>query len=692
MLWINGKRLIPAPTVNISKNFIRSEDGRQIGANYSISLKGTILPTKGSPLSTGFWTGTTEPAAEVFTSDDDRHNSLLAKQEFIRELFNTQNLTFKYEPSGLPPVECYPSVNSIQFAEGLWVLRTDYTIDLDTPSLNRSGTTDNENAFALSTSGYYLTKATDNTQISQREDVSGIFQITRNVSATAMLANNVTGVIGTEPWLNAKAWVQNRLSGTFIEANIFNLPTGVNATGYYNLVQEETADKTAGNFSVNRRYTYSAANVFEQRNITRNITYPKLGDLAPTVEQITVNGTINGLTTDNNPSGKIVNAYAYWNTLYPNLGTVVGAYGSGTNLQLTEDYSNGTLNYSLQFINNSGSTYKHTYDVSYTSDNTGLPTVGIQGQIEGITNDDMWKNGGKFNAAVSGWGVILPQLKTLAFAYAGGSVFGSGITSASFADNPINKTIGFNKPNGIINYSLTYGSKDGSSSNNYTDQYQIEVATNNTVGTDAGLITTVSINGTINGLSTTDDPAVKLQNAQSGWQDVKALTYSRASGYAGLIGPTPNLVDKATSKTLGINRLGGSITYNVSYTNALSASGTNVALADVTVEDTLPASIMVVQQIPGRAVGPIIQNIGTVSEYRRTVNITLTMTAKNTSGYWAYSDKNIPKTVASGYLTSVVSDLGVYGSGWWITGNSENWDWKNGLYTKNIQILASGNP
>lgn len=43
---INGQYLVPAPLVTFGKNYLRSANGRTIGAEYTVSLDGTILPNK----------------------------------------------------------------------------------------------------------------------------------------------------------------------------------------------------------------------------------------------------------------------------------------------------------------------------------------------------------------------------------------------------------------------------------------------------------------------------------------------------------------------------------------------------------------------------------------------------------------------------------------------------------------------
>jgi hypothetical protein len=113
-----------------------------------------------------------------------------------------------------------------------------------------------------------------------------------------------------------------------------------------------------------------------------------------------------------------------------------------------------------------------------------------------------------------------------------------------------------------------------------------------------------------------------------------------------------------------------------------------VAIEDITVEDTNPSMLFAVQNIPGRIAGPIIQNINTISERRRTVNISLTMYPKSTPPYyWSYSDKDSVLSALSSGLISTVAPTGDRGVHWWIAGDSENWSFKNGFYTRNVSFV-----
>jgi len=83
----NSRPLIPAPFVNISKEYIKTGDGKKVGATYSISIEGTLIPEKGSPNSTGVFS--VKPADENITVDDIQH-SLFNKSSAIRLLMATE--------------------------------------------------------------------------------------------------------------------------------------------------------------------------------------------------------------------------------------------------------------------------------------------------------------------------------------------------------------------------------------------------------------------------------------------------------------------------------------------------------------------------------------------------------------------------------------------------------------------------
>jgi hypothetical protein len=113
--------LVPAPLVTIQKQLDIAPDGTRLGQTYQITLHGNLVAVVpgGTPVE--------EPA---------RLGVLLAKQNSLANAFNNDGSLFEiYSPDGSNVISCNPKVISIEFTEGIWVDRTEYTIVLEAPSL-----------------------------------------------------------------------------------------------------------------------------------------------------------------------------------------------------------------------------------------------------------------------------------------------------------------------------------------------------------------------------------------------------------------------------------------------------------------------------------------------------------------------------------------------------------------------------
>jgi hypothetical protein len=148
----NNKAYIirPCPLINITWNTNFAGD-RPIGGKYDITLTGTLLDNGGSPifkyndrnnedLGTS-WTSSyypagdyTKPLPEQF-DPNGALNAILAKQVALRELFSKNCLLI--EIASIIPgdseeiISFYPRFLSINFTEGVWVHKCDYTINLE---------------------------------------------------------------------------------------------------------------------------------------------------------------------------------------------------------------------------------------------------------------------------------------------------------------------------------------------------------------------------------------------------------------------------------------------------------------------------------------------------------------------------------------------------------------------------------
>ena len=687
-LEIGDKKLIPAPLVTIQRAMSFAPDGRPLNNTYNVTLQGTLLPNRGSPLSYGWHTGIGDPDNEAFTTDTDKFNSLLLKQEFLRDALAATGYKIAYSAPGFEAVEFYPRFNSINFTPGIWVIKSDYEVSLETSEIQKVNTTSDVISLGSGLAGLNLTAISDDYSIKEKDDGTEILEVSRNISATAAFKFGASG--NREPWENARTWVLGRKRDVPFGTGYINVisPTGlVYASGTsYNLIEEETINQFGGQYSLNQRYIFHYRNYIETRTVSKTYDPNKGGAGGPDVVRIAVNGNIIGLDPNNIPANKLANASGYWITATGLIGPSVGAIGRPINTEVQLDLQNGTIEYSLNFINNSGIYYSHTYDVSYQTGQDN-PSVVINGTIEGYTPDDYYSgstaNYTKFDNAATGWAAVSPTLKTLAFAY-------PNITPSGnlFGDYPLTKSVSFNKANGSITYTYNYAFTSGLTSK-FQHAYTIDLETANaTPSTNyAGLLCNVTVNGAITGFEDTGSSS-KLENARLGWNTVHSTLYTLANAEYSLLGTNkPALGSGFLKKNIGIDTKAGVVTYSVGFANNRPTSSSGVAVEDVQVEDVNPSDIAVVQYIPGRSSGPILQNIATTTERRRNVTILLTLYPKSTTPfYYDYNDKSIPATIASGILANYVP-AGIRGSGYFFTGDSENWSWLTGFYTRTINIL-----
>jgi hypothetical protein len=682
---IGNKKLIPAPFVNIQKQITFASDGSPLNSSYNLSIEGTILPNRGSPGSLGWHTTAGEPDNESFSTEEEKFNSILRKQEYIREALSATGWKFSYSAPGLEPVECYPKLTNITFAPGSWIVLCTYSATLEAPIVTKANT---EADLIDYPSGYYglnLSSVQDDYSVRESDDGRNILEIGRNLSATASFSSGPSGSV--PPWQNARTWVQRRKNDVPFGTGFVTVSTLVGSG--YNVIEEESINQLGGQYSLTQRFTYNPTNYIETRTVSRSFQRNRLGDGGSDVTNISVNGNIVGLHPTNDPSGKFAAASGYWATLYPLLPTLVGAVGQSVTENVNLNHQAGTIDYDIQYVNNSGIYYKHSYDVNYVI-GADLPQVTINGSIEGYTPDDNYSGGGanftKFDNAIRGWNAVSGIIKDLAFAYAA-----SGLTGPSglYSSSPLTKNISFNKANGTIGYNYVYAYTSGAA-NTYQHAYTIDLSTDNAPANAAygGLLCTVTMNGQILGLSDSLNPADKLANAKTGWNSVRSTLYSLANSEYSVLGTNmPTLASGMARKTVTLDQKAGNLTYSVLFNNNPPAYNSGVAVEDVSVEDINPQDIHAIQLIPGRLAGPIIQNIGTVSERRRNINISLTMFPKaNAPYYYTYSDKSIPATIASGLATGFLP-AGIRGSGYWFAGDTETWQYKGGLYTRTINIV-----
>lgn len=353
----DSKRLIPAPTVSISKQYNKTGAGRNIGTLFSISLQGTLLSWKGSPTSSGsFWTIGGYPGDETVT-ENSKLQSILTKQAAIRELFSNEGLQLEIQSDdGSAATKCNPRVISIDFPEGIWNQTCQYTINLEADRLYPQ----DEDLDSLGSS-YFINDASETWTLETDEataeslDAPRSYRLTHSISAQGKRTYNSVGGLTLQPWQNARAFVISRLGldTSFITSSGVN-----NLAGYYggyNYIRNESVDVEGGSHSVTENWVITSGTAFESFEVSSNYN---LGD---GLTKVSINGNVTGLEQrDSNlnlTTKKYDNALVKFSGLIPNMLSRAQLY-SGTSLNITPNSNSigrnplaGTISYSYEYDN-----------------------------------------------------------------------------------------------------------------------------------------------------------------------------------------------------------------------------------------------------------------------------------------------------------------------------------------------------
>ena len=265
----DGKKIVPAPFLNIVKTYQKSGNGDIIGKVYNITVAGSLVTHMGSPNSSGiFWDQSGHPPSEDIDGDS-KLAALFRKQEALRDLFSQEGKNFYAQAAdGSQPISCYPRVNSINFSEGIWVERCDYTIELETDTLD--GLYDEE-AKGHDNFSQYISDAQESWTIDTNEDPLSTngdttYSLSHTISAVGKKVY-VEGTQTTEAWEYAKNWVLTKLgidNTRALSPDINNLPD------YYhgiNHVRSEQVDEQGGSFFVTENWLMASGLAIEDFNI-----------------------------------------------------------------------------------------------------------------------------------------------------------------------------------------------------------------------------------------------------------------------------------------------------------------------------------------------------------------------------------------------------------------------------------------
>ena len=163
---------------------------------------------------------------------------------------------------------------------------------------------------------------------------------------------------------------------------------------------------------------------------------------------------------------------------------------------------------------------------------------------------------------------------------------------------------------------------------------------------DTGIIK-VSINGTIQGVGTQNKdatlPGTEAADTTVDFEEKYANATARLTGIEGKLYLTAQdlLRDNAAhsttvlnpaplSKTVGRNPYTGTITYSLEFDNRPTFAIPGVRSETIAVNDTYPGYVAATTQVIGRALGPVLQSIGTQTVWERSLSISCVVGVSST--------------------------------------------------------------
>jgi hypothetical protein len=457
----------PTPFVQISENVLKNKEGT-FGITYTITLTGSLLANHGTPYAIdpatnepfGFLPGQGDapsftgpynqfdsvPFSQRFKPPVQQHGSksasaILSKQRALRALFAQDGqrveITDILDNTGAT-IACYPRTTSVDFTEGPYINKCEYTIVLETDYLLRGnfdpqaqlldyestfansglrGTDieiidflqNKDTAFIETYSEDWSLEADDQTGESLENPIT--YRISHSLSATGKTVygpildqppqyNHLTSPtqkLNVPAWEQAKRFVQQKLSNGgsgILYPNIFGqIGSGtvnlVNSYGGYNHVRTEQINVTEGTYSVSENWILSSGKA--------NETYTLSTSTSNTDPFITVqiDGNIKGLrnfspsgfgnTDIASVSGAYFNALQKYNQISNSgrFGLTSDIYKRANNLVAVELNS--------QPVSMSLSSNQYTGDITYNLNFNNRPTNIISGVIaESIQINDTY--------------------------------------------------------------------------------------------------------------------------------------------------------------------------------------------------------------------------------------------------------------------------------------------------------------
>lgn len=202
----DSKAIIPAPFIEVSRETLVRDDGKRMGGVYSITVRGKLCASKGSPNKQGeFWTDTGYPPDEEVAAES-RLTVILKKQQALRQLFSVDGRQFEVSGyDGVVPFKCNPRVKRVEFPDGEgkganWTEYSEYVVTLEADCVHGLPADDCPGDTEL------VSKFSEEWNLELLDENKGTYRLTRSLSATGRRLFDETGALrgNKEAWENAR--------------------------------------------------------------------------------------------------------------------------------------------------------------------------------------------------------------------------------------------------------------------------------------------------------------------------------------------------------------------------------------------------------------------------------------------------------------------------------------------------------
>lgn len=422
-VYIDGKRIVPAPLYAISHDINRTAGGVILSCTYNITLTGSLVADRGYPTSAGAMSDSTDQDLDLFEPniDTDRQwfESLLNKQAALKELVLLEGTGYSsnkkveiintrgdLNQQTSTRIEFNYLAGNIEFEPSTITTISNYTINFTANDVRLNGRSINPASGVFQ--DYNLRSANDSMSISRSSDRDETVSVTRSVKAQGYksfdneIQTNISAISGWEfarEWVKAQFPADPRSAPTLAISGvpIVALPAEYE---YVGAVLAEEMDRLNGDYGVTVTWTYGPVKSVGRYSLDE-YTLSKSDSIIGNKTSYKLSGSIKG-SKSNTKNDAYDAATSYFTTITTAIlkGRIATAFGVSNesilgplNSVVSHNDFAGTIGYDYEFYKKIAQLPTCFYDVelsvSKNIDERVIAEIAIPGRVEGPIIQDI---------------------------------------------------------------------------------------------------------------------------------------------------------------------------------------------------------------------------------------------------------------------------------------------------------------